>query len=300
MVGKSTPTRSTPYQRWRNFGLLRFFSRKFDDISDVELSIKGEICSCKPWTLDRQMSIKVKILTRAEKQAQIDQNRIKSLEKLFVKKRDDMLAQRLSKTPLSQANRHCILGDEIRLKQDIEFGHSLDARDRVSGRSLLTEAVAAGHFHIVRMLIHDYDVDVNSMTLLASQSALHLAVYGCKRQIASILITYGADVNIRDKQGRTPLHMVRSMALAKLLFKFDVDVFAKTYDEGLGPSAFYLKYVPQDERLEELYNYLIMKENKKEAENRKKLRMEKLESQGLLIRSETPAPPVEDEYKDLL
>lgn len=208
-----------------------------------------------------------RILTKADRKAAIDEARIRKLAKLFIRKRDEMIASRLEKQPISKANRYTILNEEHRLRNELELGHPVDRRDRITGRAILTEAVAAGHFNIVRMLIHEYDVHIGIPTMLGQQTPLHLAVVFGHRQIASILITYGADVNCRDVRGCTPLHMVRHMPLAKLLFKFEVDPLLTTSDENLRPSEYYLKYVPKEEQLTELFTFLSLKESRREAEN---------------------------------
>ncbi len=92
--------------------------------------------------------------------------RLLKIEKLTLQKRLDVLSSRLNKQTISHANRQAILGDEYRLRQEIEIGHDINERNTTSGRTILCDAVSYGHFHIVRMLINDYDVDVNIPTML--------------------------------------------------------------------------------------------------------------------------------------
>ena len=54
---------------------------------------------------------------------------------------------RLDKMDISDANKYAILGDELRLRREIEFGHRIDERDTISGRTILADAVAAGNIH---------------------------------------------------------------------------------------------------------------------------------------------------------
>ena len=53
-------------------------------------------------------------------------------------------ASRLEKMDISDANKYAILGDELRLRREIEFGYRIDERDTTSGRTILADAVAAG------------------------------------------------------------------------------------------------------------------------------------------------------------
>ena len=69
-----------------------------------------------------------------------------------------------------------------------------------------------------------------------------MAVEQGYRQIASILITYGANVNAQDVRGCTPLHLVTKLSVLKLLLKQPVDACIQN-EEGLTPLYFYLKYV---------------------------------------------------------
>lgn len=59
----------------------------------------------------------------------------------------------------------------------------------------------SGHFHLVRMLINEYEADIHVPSLLAKQTPLHLAVGKGLRQIASILLTHGADLHATDSKG---------------------------------------------------------------------------------------------------
>ena len=61
--------------------------------------------------------------------------------------------------------------------------------------------VISGHFHLVRMLINEYEADIHVPSLLAKQTPLHLAVGKGLRQIASILLTHGADLHATDSKG---------------------------------------------------------------------------------------------------
>jgi hypothetical protein len=53
------------------------------------------------------------------------------------------------------------------------------------------------------------------------------------RQMASMLITFGADVNARDGRGNTPLHCCNTRACCKLLMKYDIDATIKNNEHLL-------------------------------------------------------------------
>jgi len=129
------------------------------------------------------------------------------------------------------------------------------------------------------MLLNEFKADVSIPTLMGRAYPLHLAVEGGYRQIASILITNGADVNCRDGYGRVPLHFVSKVSLMRLLLKYPVDVSIKS-DEGLTPLRHYLKYTPEDEHVFEIVSTLSELEEQRSKEVTKmeieKLRMSRL------------------------
>lgn len=207
--------------------------------------------------------VNLNIIARHAKRKQAALNA--KIEKLMAQKLSDMLSARLHNQEISRANRYSILGDELNLRREIEFGFDVNQRDLTSGRTVLHDAIAYGHFHIVRMLCHNHPVDLSIPTLLGRASPLHMAVELGYRQIASVLITFGADVNNQDEYGHTPLHMVRTLPLLKLLLKYKVDACIKSR-EGLSPLAHYLKHVPPNEQIKEIEELLAAKEDARIAE----------------------------------
>ncbi len=77
------------------------------------------------------------------------QNNYRVMKFLYVFK-----VSRLDKMDISDANKYAILGDELRLRREIEFGHRIDERDTISGRTILADAVAAGNIHRMFQTIH--------------------------------------------------------------------------------------------------------------------------------------------------
>lgn len=134
------------------------------------------------------------------------------------------IRQRLLGLGTCALNRNAVLGDEMGVRRVLDSGYPVNRRDGITGRSALHEAVGAGHFHVVKLLCGEYHADVNKPTMLGYSTALHIAVDNNYRQIASLLITYGADVNAVDKYMRTPIFYSRSLPLAKLLLRYDVDL----------------------------------------------------------------------------
>jgi ankyrin repeat protein len=76
------------------------------------------------------------------------------------------------------------------------------------GKTVLRKACARGHVELVRMLLDNVDDPVqaiNSTDPSFCQTGLHAAAYKGHDDIVRLLISRGAETNIRDKQDRTPL-----------------------------------------------------------------------------------------------
>jgi hypothetical protein len=186
-------------------------------------------------------------------------------EKLYAQRREVVLQERLNSLPSSRASKYALVGDEFNLRKELLRGFPVNEIDARSGRTLLLESVAGGHFHLVRMLVIDFQADVNCITTLGKTTPLHIAVENGLRQIASMLITYGANIHAIDMFGRTPLHMVKDTSLFKLLMKFPVDVCAKT-NKGLTPLGYYLSVTPIADRVDDIVHILSVKEDRKVLE----------------------------------
>jgi ankyrin repeat protein len=131
---------------------------------------------------------------------------------------------------------------------------------------MLTEAVAAGQHHIVRMLIREFCADVDKPSLLGTSSPLHFAVSGSYRQIASLLITSGCDINARDMFGYTPLHLVKTYSILKLLLKFGADASLRAND-GSSPSEYYKAHTNLEHQDYEFISMLTQREESHYLEN---------------------------------
>ncbi len=73
-----------------------------------------------------------------------------------------------------------------------------------SGPEALTNAAAGGLVTQVAMLL-DAGADPNSLYPAGGQTSLHLAAFNGHLRVVELLIKRGADVNRRDKNGKTPL-----------------------------------------------------------------------------------------------
>ena len=155
---------------------------------------------------DSKMLMKVKAIEAAR-------------EKEFIARR-----HKVQEPLVSFGNKCASAGDDVVLRNMLTSGElTVTAKDPVSGRTILIAAVIAFQGHIVRMLIKDFKANVDDTSLLGQSSPLHFAVLGGDRQITLFLLTSGANVNFKNRQGCTPLHFVTNLGIAKLLGKFGAD-----------------------------------------------------------------------------
>lgn len=111
------------------------------------------------------------------------------------------------------------------LKLVIAAGADTKLTNRYGGTALIP-AAERGHVEIVRELLANSDVDVNHINNLgwtALMEAIVLSDGGRKHQeIVQLLIEHGADVNIPDKDGVTPLQHAKQRGykeIAEMLAK---------------------------------------------------------------------------------
>jgi hypothetical protein len=146
------------------------------------------------------------------------------------RKRAEMLLDRVKQNDtLHEAIKASIEGNLQVLRRELCLGYPINERCLVTGRTVLHEAAASGHLHVVKLLCYDHraTLEVDRTTMMGSCTALHLAVQNNYRPIAALLLTMGADINLQDRSGNTPLHLVSSLAMCKLLLKTTANVLLR-------------------------------------------------------------------------
>ena len=77
--------------------------------------------------------------------------------------------------------------------------------------------------------------------------------------MSALLLSFGANVNAKDKQGNTPLHYCRTQLIVRLLFKFDCDPLYVNRKMQT-PSQYYKEVTLPEEIDPDLYGELIRRE----------------------------------------
>jgi cytohesin len=98
---------------------------------------------------------------------------------------------------------------------------------------LVKAAGKNGGPELVELLLN-HGADITKTGGYRKQTALHKAVWHYNTEIARLLLAKGADVNAKDKEDRTPLHLVptdEGIEIAELLIANRADVNAEDEDK---------------------------------------------------------------------
>lgn len=120
------------------------------------------------------------------------------------------------------------------LKQHIESGADLNAKEPIGGSSALISACLFGKTEMARMLV-DAGADLNVQNNEGS-TALHTAAFFCRSEIVKMLLAKGANRTIRNKYGNTAYESVAGSFA-------DVKAVYESLGQILEPMGLKLDYV---------------------------------------------------------
>lgn len=114
----------------------------------------------------------------------------------------------------------------------IQYGADVMAREE-NGKTALHRA---GSAKIVDMLLRA-GADVDAKEFIHSNTALHLASQSGLEEVVSILVQHRADINARERDGRTALHFAKTANIARYLLERGADIEAT---DRLGYTALHI------------------------------------------------------------
>lgn len=120
-----------------------------------------------------------------------------------------------------------VWGDTAVIDLLIEKGANIKMTNKY-GATVLGMACGKGNLEVVKRLLR-YGVDPNTRNTDNKNTALHIAIKKKHEDIACFLIENGADHNIRNNKGDTPLHInshLDSVRVGKLLVSKGADIHA--------------------------------------------------------------------------
>ena len=225
-----------------------------------------------------------------------EQSVIRRLQEVMEKKHRAFVDQRMEEAKCLVVTKYARQGDDMMLRRILEapgnnIKEHINMRDMNTGRNMLIEAASGGHYTLARMLLVEYKASPRCTSMLGKSTPLHIAVQHGHRQMCALLLSFGADVNAKDKQGNTPLHYCTNKLILRLLLKFDCDPLLVNRKLQL-TSAYYKEVTPAEEVDPDLYGEFLRKEEWKRRDNlerareRKRLELDRLAREERLRKEE--------------
>ncbi|WP_088071867.1 ankyrin repeat domain-containing protein [Gottfriedia luciferensis] len=132
-------------------------------------------------------------------------------------------------------------GNSQKVNEILNNDSSLIHAENEHGLTLLGISAHFGQFEVVKTLVK-HGVEINAishskLSFIPQNTALHAAIAGAKSiEIIEFLLTNGADPNLTDSEGNTPLHIAAfegNSVIADLLVKFNAKIIKN--DAGKTP-----------------------------------------------------------------
>ncbi|KAE8358042.1 ankyrin repeat-containing domain protein [Aspergillus caelatus] len=116
-------------------------------------------------------------------------------------------------------------GHQQIVKVLLQHGADIDGK---GGRyaSPLSAALMEGHQPVVEIILR-HGADLNSVSSLRGWTALHVVSFIGHMEAVKLLLEKGADITVRDHEGRTPLHLAMDkghLEVVKLLLERGADI----------------------------------------------------------------------------
>ena len=143
-------------------------------------------------------SVAIAVLSATSASLGADSERCQELGRRFRTAKPQITAIEVSLTLFSATDANCIaLSNEL-----LDYGASVDARDRFGARPL-SHAARFGHLEMIDLLLaHGAPIDARN---LAGATALYFAAEGGRTSVALRLIERGANVKLTGRSGISPV-----------------------------------------------------------------------------------------------